>query len=75
MTSGGVRRGQHRGATFQRGDHSALGDADALLLHRFQQRVLFVAYFIEFVDAAHALVGQNQRASFDAQLPATFTIK
>lgn len=74
VATGWISRSEHRGSAFQRSHHAALGDTDTLLLHRLQQSVLLGANFVEFVDAAHALVGENQRACFDAQLSTAFEL-
>ena len=36
--------------------------------------MLLGANFVEFVDAAHALISENQRTSFDAQLATAFEL-
>lgn len=51
-----IGRSEHRRATLEGSDHTALCDADALLLHCLQQRVLLRSDLVQLVNAAHALV-------------------
>lgn len=61
--------GENGNAGGERADDAGLGDGDGLLLHRFQQNLLFAAHFVELVDAAQASIAQHQRARFQAGIP------
>jgi hypothetical protein len=42
-------------------DDACLGDGDGLLLHRLEQyRATILIHLVKFIDAAYALIGQDQ---------------
>lgn len=57
----GVGGGDDGGAGRQGAHDACLGDGDALLLHGLQQRLVLLPHLVELVDAAHALVTEDQR--------------
>ena len=66
-----VRCGDDGGARVELGDHPRLGDRDALLLHRLVDRgPVSRAHRRELVDAAHAAVGEDERARLERPLAA-----
>ena len=59
----GVSRRDDGRARGQGAEDPSLGDAHLLLLHALQERVVLARHLVELVDAAHAAVGDHERAS------------
>ena len=66
----GVGGGEDGGAGVEDGGDAGFGDGDGLLFHGFVDGdAVFVAHFVEFVDADDAVVGEHHGAALEVEFP------